>query len=59
MCIRDRLKIYYPKKETSQNANQGAAFSAHVEIAPVNVNSSVINAPKGWNEAKAVSYTHL
>ena len=26
------LKIYYPKKETSQNANQGAAFSAHVEI---------------------------
>ena len=46
------LKIYYPKKATSQNANQGAAFSAHVEIAPVNVNSSVINAPKGWNEAK-------
>ena len=26
------LKIYYPKKTTSQNANQGAAFSAHVEI---------------------------
>ena len=26
------LKIYYPKKETSQNANQGAAFNAHVEI---------------------------
>ena len=26
------LKIYYPKKSTSQNANQGAAFSAHVEI---------------------------
>ena len=46
------LKIYYPKKATSQNASQGAAFSAHVEIAPVNVNSSVINAPKGWNEAK-------
>ena len=46
------LKIYYPKKTTSQNANQGAAFSAHVEITPVNVNSSVINAPKGWNEAK-------
>ena len=46
------LKIYYPKKATSQNANQGAAFSAHVEIAQVNVNSSVINAPKGWNEAK-------
>ena len=27
------LKIYYPKKTTSQNANQGATFSAHVEIA--------------------------
>ena len=26
------LKIYYPRKATSQNANQGAAFSAHVEI---------------------------
>ena len=26
------LKIYYSKKATSQNANQGAAFSAHVEI---------------------------
>ena len=26
------LKIYYPKKATSQNANQGASFSAHVEI---------------------------
>ena len=26
------LKIYYPKKTTSQNANQGATFSAHVEI---------------------------
>ena len=26
------LKIYYPKKTTSQNANQGAAFNAHVEI---------------------------
>ena len=26
------LKIYYPKKATSQNANQGAAFSAYVEI---------------------------
>ena len=26
------LKIHYPKKATSQNANQGAAFSAHVEI---------------------------
>ena len=27
-----QLKIYYPKKETSQNDNQGASFSAHVEI---------------------------
>ena len=26
------LKIYYPKKATSQNTNQGATFSAHVEI---------------------------
>ena len=26
------LKIDYPKKDTSQNANQGASFSAHVEI---------------------------
>ena len=26
------LKIYYPKKATSQNANQGATFSAHVKI---------------------------
>ena len=26
------LKTYYPKKATSQNANQGATFSAHVEI---------------------------
>ena len=30
------LKIYYPKKTTSQNANQGAAFSAHVEITSAN-----------------------
>ena len=30
--IHIELKIYYPKKATSQNANQGAAFSAHVEI---------------------------
>ena len=33
------LKIYYPKKATSQNANQGAAFSAHVEIISVKVPS--------------------
>ena len=29
-----QLKIYYPKKTTSQNSNQGKTFSAHVEIAP-------------------------
>lgn len=28
-----QLKIYYPNKSTSQNANQNAAFSAHVQIA--------------------------
>ena len=27
-----QLKLYYPKKATSQNANQGATFNAHVEI---------------------------
>ena len=27
-----QLKIYYPKKATTQNSNQGAEFSAHVEI---------------------------
>ena len=31
------LKIYYPKKATSQNANQGATFSAHVEITSAKV----------------------
>lgn len=30
------LKIYYPKKTTAQDSNQGAAFSAHVEITAVN-----------------------
>ena len=28
-----QLKIYYPKKTTSQNSNQGATFNAHVEMA--------------------------
>ena len=30
-----QLKIYYPNKTTSQNDNQNAAFSAHVEITSV------------------------
>ena len=30
-----QLKIYYPKTAKEQNANQGKAFSAHVEIASV------------------------
>ena len=29
------LKIYYPKKANSQNANQGASFGAHVKITSV------------------------
>ena len=42
------LKIYYPKKATSQNANQGAAFSAHVEITSA---KAPVPAPNGWYEA--------
>ena len=49
------LKIYYPKKATSQNANQGAAFSAHVEItsakAPTVIN--LVKAIRANNEVKA------
>ncbi len=41
------LKIYYPRKATSQNANQGAAFSAHVEITSA-------KAPTVSNLAKAI-----
>ena len=41
------LKIYYPRKATSQNANQGAAFSAHVEITSA-------KAPTVNNLAKAI-----
>ena len=41
------LKIYYPKKTTSQNANQGSAFSAHVEITSA-------KAPTVSNFAKAI-----
>ena len=42
------LKLYYPKKATSQNANQGAAFSAHVEITSA---KAPVPAPNGWYEA--------
>ena len=41
------LKIYYPKKATSQNENQGASFSAHVEITSA-------KAPTVSNLAKAI-----
>ena len=44
------LKIYYPKKATSQNANQGAAFSAHVEI----TSAKVPTAPTVSNLAEAI-----
>lgn len=44
------LKIYYPKKATSQNANQGAAFSAHVEI----TSAKAPTAPTGSNLAETI-----
>ena len=44
------LKIYYPRKVTSQNANQGAAFSAHVEI----TSAKAPTAPTVSNLAKAI-----
>ena len=49
------LKIYYPKKATSQNANQGAAFSAHVEItsAKAPTVSTLAKAILAKNEVKA------
>ena len=48
------LKIYYPKKATSQNANQGAAFSAHVEItsAKASTVSAIAKAILASNEVK-------
>ena len=46
-----QLKIYYPLKDTDQNNNQGATFSAHVEITDDKGNSA-IPAPAGWYEAK-------
>ena len=42
-----QLKIYYPKKTTSQNDNQGASFSAHIEI-------TSIKAPTGGNLANLI-----
>ena len=45
-----QLKIYYPKKTTSQNSNQGATFSAHAEIASVKANVK-LGTPNGWYEA--------
>ena len=49
------LKIYYPKKTTSQNANQGAAFNAHVEItsAKAPIVSNLVEAIRAKNEVKA------
>ena len=49
------LKIYYPKKTTSQNANQGAAFSAHVEItsAKAPTANTLAKAILAKNEVKA------
>ncbi len=49
------LKIYYPKKTTSQNANQGAAFSAHVEItsAKAPTVSNLAETIRAKNEVKA------
>ena len=44
------LKIYYSKKATSQNANQGAAFSAHVEI----TSAKAPTAPTVSNLAEAI-----
>ena len=47
------LKIYYPKKATSQNANQGAAFSAHVEITSAKAPTTLAKAILAKNEVKA------
>ena len=50
-----QLKLYYPKKATSQNANQGAAFSAHVEItsAKAPTANTLAKAILAKNEVKA------
>ena len=47
------LKIYYPKKATSQNANQGAVFSAHVEITSAKAPTTLAKAILANNEVKA------
>ncbi len=46
------LKIYYPRKATSQNANQGAAFSAHVEITSIKAPITLAKAILTNNEVK-------
>ena len=46
------LKIYYPKKATSQNANQGATFSAHVEITSAKAPTTLAKAILANNEVK-------
>ena len=46
------LKIYYPKKATSQNANQGATFSAHVEIISAKAPTTLAKAILANNEVK-------
>ena len=50
-----QLKLYYPKKATSQNANQGAVFSAHVEItsAKAPTANTLAKAILAKNEVKA------
>ena len=47
------LKIYYPKKATSQNTNQGATFSAHVEITSAKAPTTLAKAILANNEVKA------
>ena len=46
------LKIYYPKKATSQNTNQGATFSAHVEITSAKAPTTLAKAILANNEVK-------
>lgn len=50
-----QLKIYYPKTTKDQNANQGKAFSAHVEIASVKDNASLISFYLNGNSYNALS----
>ena len=46
------LKIYYPRKDTSQNANQGATFSAHVEITSAKAPTTLAKAILANNEVQ-------